>query len=143
VVAFAPVGGAVAAGEAAVAVADAEGVPHGGWDGAGGLAVVDDRFVAVHDDAPEVGIAQQPEGGFGAEDGAVEGFGRGPGGHELVVVEDQVQVGPVPAPRGGAVLVVEEEPAQIRQRIGPLGGRCADRFAVAVPALGQAEGGGE
>jgi hypothetical protein len=57
VVAFAPVVGAVAAGEAAVAVAHHEGVVEGGGDGAGGGAVVQDGGAAVAEDAVEGGVA--------------------------------------------------------------------------------------
>ena len=72
VVGFGPVGGSIAAGVAAVAVADDQGVEQGGGDGAGGGAVVQDGGAPVGDDPVDAGVAGQAPQGGGVEDGAVD-----------------------------------------------------------------------
>jgi hypothetical protein len=88
-------------------------------------------------------VAQQPLDRRAIEAGAVDG--RGPGAAqrpEALDVEDEVDVRAVAAgaPRP---LVVEEEPADVAERVGPAGGRTAGRLVVGIGGLGDAQGGGE
>src|SRR5215216_3877335 len=79
VVAFTPVGGAVAAGETAVPVADHQGVEQGGGDGAGGGAVVEDGGPPGGEHPVQGGVAEQPLDAGPVEPGALGGGGAGAG----------------------------------------------------------------
>ena len=139
-VAFAPGGGAVAAGEAAVPVAYDQGVVQGGGDGAGGGAVVEDGGAALGEDPVQGGVAEQPLERGAVETGAVDGGGTGTGqGPVAVDVEDDVDVGAVPATAAG-LLVIEEEPADVAEGVGAAGGRAAGGFAVGVGGFGRGAG---
>ncbi|HKA83968.1 MAG TPA: hypothetical protein VKD21_08895, partial [Acidimicrobiales bacterium] len=104
--AVAPVGGPVAAGEAATPVAYDEGVVEGGGDGAGGTPVVDDGRAAAGEHPVEGGVAQQAVDAGAVEAGAVDSGGPG-GGEGLVAVhvEHQVDVRPVAAATAGLLVV--------------------------------------
>src|SRR5215218_10253797 len=143
VVALAPVGGAVAAGEAAVPVADDEGVEQRGGDGAGGAAVVQDRGPARGEHPVQRGVAQQPVDAGPVEAGAVGGGGAGAGVGEVAFeVDDQVEMGAVAATAAG-LLVVQEVAADVAQGVGPAGGGGAGGLAVVVGGLREAQGGGQ
>src|ERR671911_287702 len=119
VVALAPVGGAVAAGETAVPVPDHEGVEQGGGDGAGGAAVVEDGGPPGGHHPVQGAIAQQPLDAGPIQPGAVGGGGAEVGVGEVALeVEDQVEVGAVAATAAG-LLVVEEVAADVAQGVGP------------------------
>ena len=70
VVGVAPWVGAVAAGEDAARVAVDEGAALRGGDDTGAAAEVEDLRHTVHEHAPDVGVAAEPEGGFGGDGGA-------------------------------------------------------------------------
>jgi hypothetical protein len=101
VVGFAPLGWSVAAGVAAVLVAQVERLELGVAEGVDGGAVVEDDRSAVGDDAADAGVAQDL----------------------LLEVDHDAGVGPVAALRD-VVLVVEEEPQDVEEGVGaPLGRR--------------------
>src|SRR5918995_1701879 len=143
VVALAPVGGPVAAGETAVPVPDHQGVEQGGGDGAGGAAVVEDGGPPGGHHPVQGGIAQQPLDAGPIEPGAVGGGGTGGGVGEVTLeVDDQVEMGAVAA-TAAVLLVVQEVAADVAQGVGPAGGRGAGGLAVVVGAGGEAQGGGQ
>jgi hypothetical protein len=140
-VGFGPVGRSIAAGIAAVAVADDQGVEQGSGDGAGGGAVVQDGGAAVADDPVDAGVAGQAPQGDGVEDAAVDQRAGRPA-FEVAEGRDDVEVGAVTAPAAG-LLVVEEPPAHIHEGVGASLGGATARFALNVARLSQAEGGGD
>jgi hypothetical protein len=135
VVGFAPVGRSVAARESAALVAQHGDGPQRWRDGAGGAAVVEDGGAPAAEDAVQDAVAEQPAGGDGVDGGAADG--GGPADIAAAVeVEDQVDVGPVPAAVVGR-LVVEEEAADVAQGIGSPGGGCPGGLALDVAGVGQ------
>src|SRR6185503_13610397 len=109
-------------------VAQDHGVVEVGGGGAGGRAVVEDRGPPVGDDAVQRAVAQDRGGGGRVEDGAV-GEGGAAAAVGVVQGHDHVDVGAVPAP-GAGLLVVEEEPADLDQGVGVLLGSAAGRVAL-------------
>ena len=141
VVGFGPVGGPITASEAAVVVADDQGVVERGGDGAGGGAVVQDRGAAVGDHPVDTGVAQQPGQGGGVEGGAVD---QPPVPVVLEVGEggDDVEMGAVAAARA-RLLVVQVPAAQVDEGVGAAVGGAAGGFTGGVGGLGEAQGGGD
>jgi len=95
-----PLGRSVAAGEAAVLVADDQGVVEGGGDGAGGGAVVQDAGAPGDEHAVKAGVAEQAPDAGGGEDRPV-GQPALAAGLEVVEGGDDVEVGAGGGPRGG------------------------------------------
>jgi hypothetical protein len=108
VVALAPVGGAVAAGEAAVPVPDHEGVEQGRRDRSGGGAVVEDAGPPGGQHPVQRRVAKQSVDRGPVKSAAIDCGCAGGGGREVTLdVENQIQMGTMAATAAG-LLVVQE-----------------------------------